>query len=147
MEYLIIVLGIILDRIAKIWAAANLKNKPDIVVIKNFFSFSYVENRGAAFGILQNKQIILSIVTLAVIVAIFVYMVMNRKKSKLLSISLSLIISGAVGNLIDRVFYSYVVDFIMLHYKSAVWPNFNVADSFVVVGTILLVIYVIRDVK
>ena len=69
----------------------------------------------------------------------------NRKKSKLLSVSLSLIISGALGNFYDRVVYKYVVDFICVHYKNTYYfPTFNVADVFVVCGTILLAIYILR---
>jgi signal peptidase II len=146
MEFLIIIIGLSLDRVTKIWALNALAQGKDIVVIKDIFSFSYLENRGAAFGIFQNKVLILSIVTSIVILGLVFYLIKFRPASKLLRYSLALIISGAVGNLIDRYVYKFVVDFIMLHYKNVYYfPTFNVADMLVVVGTILLAICILRD--
>lgn len=147
MEILIIVLGFILDRLSKIWAMKSLSGKDDIVIIKDIFSFSYVENRGAAFGFFQDKVILLSIITLLVLCGIVYFMYKSKAKSKLLNISLSLIVGGALGNLFDRVYNKYVIDFIMFHYKTHVFPNFNVADMMVVTGTGLLAIYLLKDVK
>lgn len=145
MEIVIIILGIILDRVTKLWALNILKPDNDIIVIKNYFQLAYLENRGAAFGIFQNKIVFLSLFTIILIIGLSVYLYKNRKKSKLLSVSLSLIISGALGNFYDRVVYKYVVDFICVHYKDAYYfPTFNVADIFVVCGTILLAIYILR---
>lgn len=145
MEIVIIILGIILDRVTKLWALNILKPDNDIIVINNYFQLAYLENRGAAFGIFQNKIVFLSLFTIILIIGLSVYLYKNRKKSKLLSVSLSLIISGALGNFYDRVVYKYVVDFICVHYKDAYYfPTFNVADIFVVCGTILLAIYILR---
>lgn len=145
MEIGIIILGIILDRVTKLWALNVLKPDNDIIVIKNYFQLAYLENRGAAFGIFQNKVVFLSLFTVILIIGLSVYLYKNRKKSKLLSVSLSLIISGALGNFYDRIAYKYVVDFICVHYKDAYYfPTFNVADIFVVCGTILLAIYILR---
>ena len=148
MEIFIIVLGITLDRISKIWALKILKENADVVVIKNYFSFSYLENRGAAFGIFQNKGIYLSVITLFIVCAVIFYLVKFRPQSKLLRISLALIIGGAIGNLYDRIVYKYVVDFVLWHFKDVYYyPTFNVADMLVVVGTILLVICVVLEDK
>nr|WP_027632881.1 signal peptidase II [Clostridium hydrogeniformans] len=148
MELVIIILGIILDRVTKIYALNNLAGKKDLIIIKDFFQFSYLENRGAAFGIFQNRVIFLTLFTCILISAMIFYLYKNRKSSKLLAISLSMVISGAIGNLFDRVYYKYVVDFILLHYKDVYYyPTFNVADILVVVGTVLLGIYIIKDVK
>jgi signal peptidase II len=148
MEILIILLGLIADRLTKVWALNSLSKIDEIVIIKNIFGFSYLENRGAAFGVFQNKVLLLSIVTSIVILAMIFYLVKYRPVSKLLRASLALIISGAVGNLVDRFAYKYVVDFILLHYKDVYYyPTFNVADMLVVVGTILLAICIIRDEK
>lgn len=145
-EFIIIVLGLILDRITKIWALNVLTKTTEIPIIKDFFSFSYLENRGAAFGILQNKLIFLSLVTLIITGGVVFYLFKYKPTSKILRISLALIISGAIGNLIDRIWYKYVVDFIMLHYKDVYYfPTFNVADMLVVIGTMLLVIYMIKE--
>lgn len=139
-------MGIFLDRISKIWALNTLASGKDIVVIKNLFTFSYLENRGAAFGIFQNRLIFLSLITAIVILGVVYFIVKYKPTSKLLKISLSLIISGAIGNLIDRIYYKFVVDFIMLHYKDVYYfPTFNVADMLVVIGTVLLAIYILKE--
>lgn len=146
MGIIILILGIVLDRISKIWALNTLASGKDIVIIKNLFTFSYLENRGAAFGIFQNRLIFLSLITVIVILGVAYFIVKYKPTSKLLKISLSLIISGAIGNLIDRIYYKFVVDFIMLHYKDVYFfPTFNVADTLVVIGTILLAIYILKE--
>lgn len=146
MEIIILILGIVLDRISKIWALNTLASGKDIVITKNLFSLSYLENRGAAFGIFQNRLIFLSLITVIVILGVAYFIVKYKPTSKLLKISLSLIISGAIGNLIDRIYYKFVVDFIMLHYKDVYFfPTFNVADTLVVIGTILLAIYILKE--
>lgn len=146
MELLVILLGLILDRVSKIWAINALSNEK--IIIKDFFSFSYLENRGAAFGILQNKLVFLTIITLIVLGGILYYMLIKKPSSLWIRLSLSLIVSGAVGNMIDRVYYKYVVDFILLHYKDKYYfPTFNVADIMVVIGTIILATCVIFEDK
>lgn len=148
MYIVIIILGIVTDRLTKLMSINKLKGKEAITIIKDFFSFEYVENEGAAFGILQGKQYILSAIAAIMIIGLIVYLFKYKPSSKLLKLSLSLVISGAIGNLIDRVYYNYVVDFISLHYKDIYYfPNFNVADMLVVVGTFLLTFYIIKDVK
>lgn len=146
MEILIIILGLIADRITKIWALKNLYVNGDVVIIKNIFGFSYLENRGAAFGIFQNKVMLLSIVTSIVVLVMIYYLIKYRPSSRFLRISLAMIITGAIGNLIDRFVYKYVVDFILVHYKTIYYfPTFNVADMFVVVGTCILALSIIKD--
>ncbi|MFL0246723.1 signal peptidase II [Candidatus Clostridium stratigraminis] len=146
MEILIIVLGLLLDRITKLWALKSLYINGDVVIIKNIFAFSYLENRGAAFGIFQNKVQLLSIVTSIVVLAMIFYLVKYKPKSRFLRISMAMIITGAIGNLIDRFVYKFVVDFILVHYKTVYYfPTFNVADMFVVIGTCLLALSIIRD--
>ncbi|MGV8983767.1 signal peptidase II [Clostridium sp.] len=146
MEILIIFLGLLLDRLAKMWALSSLKDNNGIIVIKDFFKLEYLENRGAAFGILQNKLILLALFTLLIIAGMIYYIIKYKPKSKFLRISFALIISGALGNLYDRVFYKYVVDFILLHYKEIYnFPTFNIADSLVVVGTLILAISIVKE--
>lgn len=148
MTYLILFLGILLDRITKVWAISTLKSGNDIVVIKNIFAFSYVENRGAAFGILQNKTIFLALTTLIVVSGMIYYLFKFKPQSKILKLSISFIIAGAIGNLVDRFYYTYVVDFIQLHYKDVYYfPTFNIADMLVVFGTIILGLCIVKDVK
>lgn len=146
MEIIILILGIVLDRISKLWALNTLASGKDIVIIKDLFTFSYLENRGAAFGIFQNRLIFLAIITVVVIIGVAYFITKYKPGSRLLKISLALIISGAIGNLIDRIYYKFVVDFIMLHYKDKYYfPTFNIADTLVVIGTILLAIYILKE--
>jgi signal peptidase II len=146
MEFIIIIAGILLDRITKIWAASSLLGNGDIVIIKGFFSLSYLENRGAAFGIFQNRVYLLAAVTIIVLFGMVYYMLRYKPESRLLKISFAFIISGALGNLYDRISYNYVVDFIMFHYKEVYYfPSFNVADMLVVSGTALMLLYLIKE--
>lgn len=146
LEVVIIVLGLLLDRISKLWALSTLKDSLGITIIKNFFAFEYLENRGAAFGILQNKLWLLVVITILVASGMIFYLIKFKPSSKLLRISIAMIVSGAIGNLIDRVYYNFVVDFILVHYKEAYYfPTFNVADILVSVGTFFLIICILKD--
>lgn len=131
-----------IDQFIKIWVLDNLINTSSIVLIPGFLQLTYVENRGAAFGIFQGKVGILSILTLTVIIIGIVMLLMGKFKSKLTLVSVGLIIAGGTGNLIDRLFRSFVVDYLDI----SLWfrfPVFNFADCCVVVGTILLMIYLL----
>lgn len=146
LEIIIIILGVFIDRVTKMWAVSNLAKGKDVVIINNFFSLSYLENRGAAFGIFQGRAFLLSLVTVVVVLLMFFYLIRYKPKSFIFKVSLALIISGAIGNLIDRVKYKCVVDFIFFHYKDIYsFPTFNFADIFVVIGTFLLAIFIIKD--
>ena len=137
---LIIVLLIGIDQISKIWALSSLKEMSSIPIIKNVFHLTYVENRGAAFGMLQNNQSIFIIVALAA--SVFGLYYLHTKKVNLLGkASIILIIAGAIGNLIDRIRIGFVVDYFDFRF---IWEYvFNIADIFVVVGTIMLCAYII----
>ena len=129
LSIIIVLLGLGLDRGSKLWAISTLKGTKGIEVIKNYFTLDYLENRGAAFGMMQNRQWLFVLITIAVMVFIIGYMIKRKPQYKLTNISLAMIISGAIGNLIDRLYYNYVVDFIMVHYKNVYYfPTFNVAD-------------------
>jgi signal peptidase II len=146
MEVLVVFLGLLLDRLSKVWAFNSLKDNSGIILIKDFFKLEYLENRGAAFGILQNKLILLALVTFLVISGMVYYIIKYKPKSRFLRVSFALIISGALGNLYDRLFYKYVVDFILVHYKDVYYfPTFNIADMLVVVGTLILAISIVKD--
>jgi signal peptidase II len=145
MEIIVVFLGLLLDRLSKMWAISDLSGNSGIILIKDIFGLEYLENRGAAFGILQNKTILLSIVTLFVISGMIYYIIVYKPKSKFVRLSFAMIISGALGNLYDRLFYKYVVDFILLHYKDIYYfPTFNIADMLVVLGTCILMISIMK---
>lgn len=148
MGIIIILFFLLIDILTKQWALKVLSVQGDITVIKNFFDLAYLENRGAAFGILQNKVLFLAIVTSAIIAVMLFYLFKYKPKSNLLIWSLYLIISGAIGNLIDRVRLGFVVDFLQFHYKDIYYfPTFNMADTFVVIGTGLMILYIIKGVE
>ncbi|OPJ56892.1 signal peptidase II [Alkalithermobacter paradoxus] len=134
MKIVYILLLILLDQITKIWALKDLSEIGSIPVIENIFHLTYVENRGAAFGIFQGKTTFLVIITACVIGYIIYYMLSNKNLDNITKISFILIISGAIGNLIDRVRLGFVVDF----FDFRVWPVFNIADICVVIGAVLL---------
>ncbi len=103
-------------------------------IFKNYFS--YTTNTGALFGLFKGYNLLFIIITLIVIIVIIYYM--NKHKLKQIeTILLSLILGGAVGNLIDRMIYGHVIDFINLK----IWPSFNIADAAITIGVIGLVIY------
>ena len=137
---LIILLLVGIDQLSKILALKYLKCVESIPIIQNMFHLTYVENRGAAFGVFQNNQIIFVIV--ALIASIYGLYYLHKNKVNILGkVSILLIISGALGNLIDRVRLGFVVDYFDFR---IIWEYvFNIADIFVVLGTILLCIYIL----
>lgn len=148
MGFIVILILLAIDILTKQWAINVLAKANDITVIKGFFDLAYLENRGAAFGILQNKVIFLALITSIVILIMVVYLIKYKPESKILKYSFYLIISGAIGNLIDRVRLGFVVDFLQFHYKDVYYfPTFNMADTFVVIGTALMILYVVKGVE
>lgn len=141
---LIIVVGLVsLDQATKLYIDSHMKLHQSIEVIKNFFQITYIRNSGAAFGILSGfKSIWLTLFFMLIsIVAAGIILFCYHKTSenhRLTLISLALIISGAIGNFIDRVFYGEVIDFLYFHWYQHYWPAFNVADSCITVGVGLL---------
>ena len=141
MIYIAICAGIlILDIITKIWATDVLKRLVTIPLWQNVFHFTYVENTGAAFGSFQGGRIFLVAVTVAAIAAGSVFLFKNRKQP-LLSVGTAFVLGGALGNLLDRVSRGFVVD--MFDFRLINFPVFNVADIFVCLGAVLIVIYII----
>ena len=131
---LVIVLAILsLDRLTKLLIAKNLLYHQSIPVIKGIFHLTLVHNRGAAFGILKEQIPLFIFTSLFAITLIFINLKNNQHK-KSYSISLSLILAGALGNLIDRLYLGYVIDFL----DFGIWPVFNVADSAISIGAIML---------
>ncbi|MFA4889529.1 MAG: signal peptidase II [Candidatus Omnitrophota bacterium] len=122
-----------LDQLSKILIVKNLFLGQSLPVINGVFHLSLVHNRGAAFGILNNLTPLFILTSLAAVILIFASLKKNRSIS-LENFALSLILAGALGNLIDRIFLGYVIDFLDFR----VWPVFNVADSAITVGAILL---------
>jgi signal peptidase II len=143
LQTLIVLLLIVLDQYCKYLAKIYLKVLPfgTYPLIKDIFHLTYVENRGAAFSILENQRWFLLTVTLLAIIFIVYFLFKRRQERLIFRISLSMILAGAVGNFIDRVRNGYVVDF--FDFRLINFAVFNVADCAVVVGTILLAVYIL----
>ncbi len=142
MTFLLIVLFILIDQFSKLLVVEHLMSK-ELIVIPGFFKLMYLENSGAAFGVLQNKFILFGIITAIVIIAILYYLPKVRKYS-IDYWSLLLIFSGTIGNFIDRVRLNYVVDFISLKFKNYHFAVFNLADSMIVIGAFLLCFSILK---
>lgn len=138
---LIITTIVAVDQITKLHIMKNLAQGEFISVIKDFFYITYLENKGAAWGILQNKRYVFIVVTIIITVIMFIYLL--KTENTFLKLTLSMIIGGATGNLIDRIYKGSVADFLDFYIFSYNFPAFNVADIFIVTGTILLGIYII----
>ena len=137
-----IVILVIVDQLAKQWAVNTLENKPSIDIIKGVLEFCYLPNgnTGAAFGMLAGHQALFMVIALIIgIVLLFIiYNIPTNKKYNILIIMLTLIVAGGIGNMVDRFKLNYVIDFI--YFSIINFPIFNVADMYVSVGTVVLVI-------
>ena len=144
---IIIIISIILlciDQISKLLVVNLLTKTDSITIIKNFFYFTYINNDGAAFSILVGKRIFLILIAVLVIVMLIRYIKKNNIQNKLELVSISLIIGGSLGNLMDRVVRGYVIDFLDFKIFNYNFPIFNLADTFIVIGVFLLLLKEIR---
>lgn len=143
MPFITVAIGIFLavvDQLIKLLVNTNLKEVGSISVIDNLLSFTYVENRGVAFGSFAGNRWIFVVLTIILISGIIIYMFKIRPKGKLFYISVALIIGGGIGNLIDRIILGYVIDYISISFFP---PVCNFADYCITIGTALLMVYVL----
>ena len=135
-----IVLLIAVDQFTKYQAVLKLKDKPAYIIWDGVLELNYLENKGAAFGMLQNQKIFFIFVAIVIlsVIAYILFKTPDQKKYRALHILLSLIAAGAIGNMIDRIRFDYVVDFIYIVLIN--FPIFNVADMYVTFATAILVI-------
>ncbi|MDE7416614.1 MAG: signal peptidase II [Lachnospiraceae bacterium] len=139
-DVLFVLLLIAVDQATKYFAVINLMNQKPWVIWEGVFELHYLENRGAAFGMLQGQKVFFVLIAV-IILAVIVYVLVKAPYQKMytkLHITLVFIASGAIGNLIDRMRYDYVVDF--LYFSLINFPIFNVADIYVTLSSIYLVI-------
>ena len=141
---LIVICIIALDQLSKYWVINNIGLTDSITIIPKVIDFVYVKNTGAAFSFLADKTygiVLLSLISVAFCVGVVWFMIKRKPSSKLLTISLALMLSGAFGNVIDRIFKGYVVDFIETTFIK--FPVFNIADIAITCGAALVIIYVL----
>ena len=143
MYFTLISILIIIDQAIKWISRTKLTKFESYPVIDGFFHFTYVENRGAAFGMLQNKTWFFVLITLLVVGYMIYFTKKNKNIDKKLTFVLSIITAGAIGNLIDRIWLGFVVD--MFDFRGIWQFVFNFADICVVVGGILLIFLIIND--
>ncbi len=134
---------VIFDQITKYLVVRFLPINDSIVLIPDFFSLTHVRNTGAAFGLFANQRWIFLIFTSVVLIAAVTLLCTKKIKSHWGIITLSMIIGGGVGNMIDRIFLGEVVDFFAFNFWGYEFAVFNVADIFVCCGTIALAIYIL----
>lgn len=139
-DALIVGLLVFLDQLTKYLAIAYLKDKPAIVLLDGVLELQYLENRGSAFGMLQNQKFFILFVSIIcmIVVLFFLMKLPEQKKFLIVHILIAAIVAGGIGNMIDRFRFDFVVDFIyvvLIHF-----PIFNIADCYITIATILLFI-------
>lgn len=131
--------AVLLDQLTKKLAVLYLQELDTLPVIKDVIHLTYSENTGAAFGMLKDQRWIFLVFSSVAIIAIAAYLIVSKPKNKLYVTALAFVLAGGIGNMIDRIAYGYVVDFI--DFTLIDFAIFNVADSFITIGACLLVLY------
>lgn len=131
----------LIDQISKLVVVNTLKTSGSLVIIQDFFNLTYVENDGAAWGIFSGNRWFLIIISIIAIYAVIKYFLLDVNVSKIEFVGYSLLLGGIIGNLIDRIFNGYIVDFIEFIFGNYHFPVFNMADMAIVIGVAMVVIY------
>lgn len=143
MPFVALVIGVVLavlDQVIKYFVSVYLQPIGSLSVIDGVFNLTYVENKGVAFGMFADMRWIFVIITVIMLLVIIFYMLKKRPKGKFFYICASMIIGGGIGNLIDRILYGYVIDYLSLSFFS---PVCNFADYCITIGTVLLMVYIL----
>lgn len=140
MIIIVVIISLLLDIGSKFLVSRIFILNESKTIIDNFLNITYVRNTGAAWSILDNNTWIVTVISLLIIIGIIYYVYRNRTSKKILKIGYGLILGGAIGNFIDRIVYGYVIDFIDIDIFGWNYPIFNLADMFIVVGVILVMI-------
>ena len=140
----IITLGIAIDQITKFLASSFLPFGKEKPILDGLLSFTYITNDGAAWGMLDNARWVFMSVSTVAIIAMAIFLYGGLSQSRLYTVSVALMLSGGIGNMIDRIAYGYVVDFIDAAFMD--FPKFNIADSLVCIGAGLLILALVLDI-
>ena len=143
MYYIVALLIVIFDQLTKWWIVREMTIGERIPVIENFLYITSHRNQGAAWGILQGQMTFFYIVTVIVVVFVVYYIQKYGKEQPLFGYALAIILGGAIGNFIDRLFRKEVVDFIDVYPFGYNFPIFNVADSALTIGVLLMIVYIL----
>ena len=142
--YIITIIGLLIDFLSKVFIMSKLPLGSSKTIIKDFFYITHVNNKGAAWGIFQGNTLMLLIISI-IFAVVFIYYIEKNELKYYEQISAGLILSGIMGNMIDRLFRGYVVDFLNFYIFGYDYPVFNIADSFIVIGVIVLMIFYIKE--
>lgn len=145
-DILIIAFVLAIDMLVKMWAGNSLSEVSSIEVIPNFFYLTYVENTGGAWGMLAGNIVFLVVVGIAAVIG-FSYYYLQHYNDRLTQIAMVLMIAGAIGNLFDRAFLGYVRDMFDFYIFGYNFPVFNIADMSLIIGSGLLLLSVILEIK
>ena len=146
--FLILILSLFLvtiDQILKIFISNKLLLNESKTIIDNFFDITNVHNYGAAWSILNNKSFFLIIIGLIALVIIYIYFIRNKKLKKLDIILISMLVSGIVGNMVDRIRFGYVIDYLDFNIFGYDYPVFNLADILIVVAMIIMILKSLKE--
>lgn len=144
---IIIVAGIFLDQLSKILVYFLMEEGDTIKLIPKVFHIEYVQNEGAAFGMLSNNRWVFMVISVIGIIALSIYLFRFCKESRVIKVGLALVISGGIGNMIDRIALGFVVDMLQLTFLGELFPwVFNIADSMVCIGIGLVIVWLIKEI-
>lgn len=143
----ITIIILVLDQITKFIIASSMKVGDSFEVIPNFLNITSHRNDGAAWGILSGKMSFFFIITIIILVVLIVFYIKEAKNNLLMQIAISLLFAGALGNFIDRVLHGEVLDFVDTYIFGYNFPIFNVADSSLTIGVLLIIIALLTDMK
>jgi signal peptidase II len=134
-------LAVVLDQLSKLAVAGSMQLYQSIKILP-YFNLTYVHNTGAAFSFLSDaggwQRWFFAGLAVIISAVIAVWLAKLKQHETLLAVALSLVLGGAIGNLIDRLIYGYVIDFLDVYYQSWHWPAFNIADSAITLGVVLM---------
>lgn len=144
---LTIIVFVSVDQFSKFLVVRNLTENVSIKLIDDFFNLTYVKNYGAGFSILQNQKTFLIVVTIIAVILVSYMLYKSKNNEYFQRVCYLLIIGGAIGNLIDRLTLGYVIDFLDFYIFNYDFPVFNIADSFLTIGCILLIFSIMLEIK
>lgn len=129
---------IVIDQVVKIFVISKLSLQQSVTIINHFFNITYVRNNGAAWSILSGNVLLLIMISVIALVAIYYYLIKDKKLNKIDIISYSMLMGGIMGNLIDRVVHGYVIDYLDFKIFNYKFPVFNIADTLIVISVIII---------
>ena len=145
--FCIVIFILLLDQVSKRIVVENIEIFANNLEISKYFNLVYVENRGVSFGMFSEHDKSFYFGILSMLVSAYIIYLLVKSNDLIESLGLSLILGGAIGNGVDRLYYGYVVDFIDLHLNNLHWPAFNFADTFITFGAIVFVFSIILNKK